>query len=242
MGVSSAQPLVLSVLLQAIAPGLSRQVSAGPARSGVAHAAVDTRIENNAGSSRVLLATPPQSDLAILHMELCGNGNRPLVGCSLRTVRHALDECTDRPVVCVVQMRRSRGASLLSLPAIARFMLTHRRQLEHIFVLEASGLALAAVRTVERLSRHDRLCCFRTRDAFEAACEASGSPYHRLALKYNRWLDPEESDVGVLARARHSASKLDVLTRARGSASKLARGAWARCHASGAGGRAAPAA
>eukprot|EP00966_Prymnesium_polylepis_P108216 2505250-Prymnesium_polylepis.1 len=55
-------------------------------------------------------------------------------------------------ITCVVRMSESRGASPLALPAVAHFMLTHRKQLGRVSVLEARGVALNALRTVMPVS------------------------------------------------------------------------------------------
>jgi hypothetical protein len=115
------------------------------------------------------------------------------------------------PIVCVVDMRQADGASVrastrppcrrthaarpagsapdtverstqvLALGPISRFMIRHGRRLDCVIILEAHGLALAAVRTVQRLSRLP-LACYGTRREFEAMCRASSEPHHKHAL------------------------------------------------------------
>ena len=128
---------------------------------------------NRRGQAHLYLARTSHAP-AVLHLELVGRGSAAIVLPCLRMLERGLLDC-DR-VVTIVQMDRSRGASLLVLPQVARWMLAHRRKMDRILIVEAHGLALAAVRTVQRLSRHDTLCCYRSSAAFEAACHASRAP------------------------------------------------------------------
>jgi hypothetical protein len=75
---------------------------------------------------------------------------------------------------CVVSMSASEGAALLSLPIIAQFILAHRKQLHHIVVLEARGMAYSAVQVVKQLSSHERIRMYRSLGDFASHAALSG--------------------------------------------------------------------
>lgn len=161
---------------------------------------LDTTVDDRSGSCSLLLTQPPSSSFAVLHITLRGHGTRALSSTTLRHVGRGLNNCRSDQIVCIVKMTESRGASVLSLPAIAQFIMVHGSRLHPILIVEAEGMALAAVRVIKRLSGLDRrIRCYRTRDDFEAACSTSTEVYHRHALSVFRLASPKRESWGSLS-------------------------------------------
>lgn len=189
---ATSPPLLLSAMVATAA-----ETSPGRYTSWRGQTFLDTTVDGRSGSCSLLLTQPPSSSHAVLHITLRGHGTRALSATTLRHVGLGLDKCRCDQIVCIVKMTESRGASVLALPAIAQFIIIHGSRLGPIFVVEAEGMALAAVRVIKRLSGLDRrIRCYRTRGDFEAACSASPEAYHRHALSVSRLASPRREKWG----------------------------------------------
>lgn len=145
---------------------------------------IDTTVRDVVGSCHVSLVRPTSSRSLFLHLTLCGCGTRAVTRRTIHLLSRAIDASADADrITCVVEMSASQGASLLALPAVARFMLRYRRRLGRVSVLEARGLALNAVRTVGHLQRSPEIRIYHSWDAFKLACTSSPSVHDRIALQ-----------------------------------------------------------
>ena len=133
---------------------------------------VKKTIEGRSGRCYLLLTRQSsQSSASVLYVDLIGRGTRPLAATALKAIREGLIENGSEQVLCVVMMSRSRGATIMSLPPIASFIVAHGHELKPIIVLEARGAALAAVRMIKRLTGlNQRIRCYHSAAEFEAAC------------------------------------------------------------------------
>ena len=149
---------------------------------------LDTTLHDRSCSCKLLLLRPisfSQDAEACLHITLSGRGTRSIARQATRLLSRALQRGgSSLGCNCVVEMSESNGASVASLPVVAGFMITHRRQLTHVSVLHARGLALNAVRVVSRLSRNHNIELFRTLEQFEAKGDSSSR--HQLAVQVAR--------------------------------------------------------
>ena len=134
-------------------------------------------IDDQHGSCQLQLTRQPHSTHAILHICLAGRGTRLLAKRTLRSLSRGMRNCD--AIVCVVDMSQSKGSSLMALPPIARFMVANGGKLQEIHILEARGLALSAVLTVQRLSRlGGRIRCFKSREEFDIFLDKSSATHH----------------------------------------------------------------
>ena len=148
-----------------------------------ANTLVDTTISDRVGSCRISLVRPALRKGMYLHLTLNGCGTRYVTRQSVSILADIMDAHKSEGVTCVVRMSESRGASLLALPVVAQFLLTHRKQLHRVSVLEARGLALNAVRTVMRLNnRCPHINVYHSWSEFESACKASKDERDQFAL------------------------------------------------------------
>ena len=179
--------LLLGVAQTCASAGLPRSAAA-PSRLTEANPLLDTTVGCSSGSVQMLLlraASAGSRSESCLCLTLRGRGSRDVVGPAVTMIDDAFAQAG--PCTCVVRMAESRGASLLSLPIIARFMRQHQHQMPHIVILEARGLGLTAVRIVRRLSGSDRIRLFPSLTHFEAfARDAGGGARDLMALQCAR--------------------------------------------------------
>ena len=117
-----------------------------------------------------------------MHVRLRGRGSRSVARQSLGRLSRALAQGSCKDVMCVVHMGDSTGASLLSLPVVANFLLANSGRIARVAVVEAHGLALVAARTVIRLSGSQDIQLYESWSDFERRCAASRDPRDREAL------------------------------------------------------------
>ena len=132
----------------------------------------DTRISGPTGSCHILYVRPALSKETCLYLSLNGRGTRALARQATAAMAQAFERSDCDCGACIVSMTDSKGASLLSLPIVAQFILNNRRQLGHIVVLEAKGQAFAALQVVKRLSSHDRIRLYRSLAHFASSARA----------------------------------------------------------------------
>ena len=183
---------------------------------------VDTTVSSRTGQCKLLLTRPRRSRVTVLHVELIGRGSAALASTSLNLLDEGICKCGNDRVVCIVQMDRSRGATVMTLPPIARFLIAHGHRMRPIFVLEAKGPALAAVRVVKRLSGlNRRVRCFSSLENFEAECASKNDDAYleaqsvacaiRRRQEWQSWLHTppwREHVQGASAQLRESITKL----------------------------------
>jgi hypothetical protein len=146
---------------------------------------LDTTPHDNSCSCKMVILRPlsfsAHTKEVCLHITLCGHGTRSLARQATNLLGKSLDRERASMCHCVVEMSESRGASVSSLPIVARFMVARRRQLKHVSVLHARGLSLQAVRIVSRLSGKKSIQFYRSLAHLEAADD--GSTRHRLFVQ-----------------------------------------------------------
>ena len=150
-----------------------------------ANTLVDTVISDRAGSCHISLVRPALSECMYLHLTLNGCGTNYVTRKAVSVLSDVIAaHSSSDEIACVVRMSDSQGASLLALPAVAQFLLAHRKRMSRVSVLEARGLALNAVRTVMRINNHrPHINLYHSWSEFECACEASPDERDQFALR-----------------------------------------------------------